>query len=1718
MAQPLSEVAGNVEVLEAGDEGKKKSKFKAFKSFFGKKKKKEPEDAQGGRRLKPSLSSGNINVSSLKPVLAGQLPEIRPKSNMGMKALSHDSIFMLEPEHERSASKMSSSPGPQRGRTLQMPPLRPRKPSISPPLIRSDTISKDFEEISVDDGSPTSSQKKASSRKILKVRKSASETSSGLIRSPSVTTLASSSSTQLSVGFSTPATSQGCLDSSAARHKMALNPRKQKIKKKLQATVKPRQEEPSLPLASEEEKSTTQPEETNQKKTKKDSAGPSSQEQSHKTEIYAKKTTDQASNTDASGSQGYPVSAAHGRKRGRKRSSTSGMSECGSKGRRLKKSGQGRGLDRSGSPSPEKTARDCPLWHLPLEKQVMEQPTTPEAETATPQELLSAGIDDKARKASSAPQPIPEDMRESMVSGPPPNNEDRASGAENTEARASLLPVVESPSTTQEDVIPPVRLEAQAVMDPSPIQSEGEAASSLDSQNAQFKMESAQDTPTICKEKPPGNVLQAFTASTADTASARADRGISAERLPPRSLFQALERPEDYQQVSDSESTSEEESDSEEQLAPGHSFQSLEKPEDEQEVSSESESLAGESSSSGQQMALRHLSQALGKAEDKQEASSDSESTSEEGTSSEEGTGSEEQLAPRCLSEALGEPENEEVSTGSNSYVEKYNSAEDWSSSEEDLPPTHPSQALGKPEDQREVASVSENTPEEWSVSVEQRPPKCPSQPFMRPVVQQQVLSGSVSASAEWSGSVEPMSSSCPSQPWLSPKFKQQVSAGPESTTVEWDIPMEPLPPRVSSKRQRRPKVGKQVFSDPESATVKEIISREPMPLMRPVVEQEVSVGPEITAAEGSSSVQELSTSCPSQPLVRPAVEQQVSLGAESVATEERISMEPLPSRRTFQPRMSPKVKQQVSAFPESTVVEGSISMEHLPPKLFSQSLMNLKVEQKVFAGSEGVAAERIISVEPLPPRYSSQSLPNPKVQQIFLESTAVEEGISVEPLPPGCTFQPSMRPKFQPRIITLDSMSASAEWSSSVESVLPRHPFQSCVRPKFKQQVSAGPESAAFEGNVSMESLSSRHHSQTLMKPIGKQEVSSGSVSASAECSDSVEPVPPRRPSQPWVSPKFEQQVSTGPESTAVEGGISTEQLPSRHPSLSIVRQKVQQISSSFESAAAIEGGISGKPLPPKYPTQFLMRSKVQEMSSHLENTAVEEDISKKSLLSGRPSQSFVKFMAQQVFSGSESPAVAGGSYVDPLPPNHSSKSLLKPKVEHQVFSGSESADIEEGISMKPMPMKRRLQSLERPKDRQEVSSDSENTPEKWSSSKEQLRPRHLSQALGKPEHQREISVSKSFLEEGRSSEEKLPSRHPFQATDSQPQISSTGSVNVPVECSSDPEEQQQSATAEVSSFESDTGSRSLPRAPVSPNKTKRHSQSSEDLIKSLSTKPVKFIAAPAQQTSISGGLYSKKEVLERGEQNDNKLSSSPASEADIENLFGVKLRRIPSSQKYKSEKQGEFTKLPTSPLDPTSSSKGREYQIRRTASLGRLGTSDNLTRMADLAEKQQVGPKSEGITKKQPAYKIPEKPPRRQSDYATSEPTWITMVKQRQKTSQAHVPMKELNTKKGDGAKAKTKETRYGGANPANENRRKIFVSNVYRQEKMAQTKLPKSTKAVEDQKMVQVPAMEKEIKRSATLPAVLQEPAEPAEPVWFSLAKKKAKAWSHIAEIMQ
>ncbi|XP_074248234.1 acrosomal protein KIAA1210 homolog [Saimiri boliviensis] len=1536
MAESLSEVSDTLDVLEAGDEGKKKSKFKALKSFFGKKKKKEAEDSQEEEILEPSLSRSNINVSSLEPVREKQPTGARAKSGMGSKALSHDSIFFLDPKPERSASKMSPSTDSQRGRPRQRshisrtlpkpksnvrvtvfgamsgavpqdvpasavwvtspkitenPPSRRRRLSVIPPVIRSDPTSKDLVEISIDDESPKNPQKKALPHEILTATQSFSELLPGPDCSQSLTafaTVSSTSSTPLPVGFSTPATTEGCLDSSAARHKMALNPRKQK-KKNLQAIVKPNQEEPNLPLVSGEEKSVTKPKETDQKKLGTDSAGSSSKEQSNKIEIYDKKTTDQAPNSDTTGSQGHPLPAASRRRRRKKGASVSGLSECEFKGRSLKQSSEEHGLgDRAASSPTAKTAGSVPFWHLSLEKENMEQPTTPQPETTTPQGLLSdkddmgkrnAGIDFGSRKAS-ATQPIPEHMKDPMVIDPQPYHEDGAPAAEKTEARAPLSLMVESPSTSQEEAILSVAAEAQVFTDPSRIQSQEKEAFSSESQKAQSQTESAQGVQTICKEKPSGDVHQDFTASVLGTTGTPAKGDVYAKSLPPESLFQSSRKPDAEEVSSDSENIPEE-GDGSEEPACGHSSQSSWKFEDEQKVSSESKSLAEDWSSS------------------------------------------EEELDPRCPSQALEEPEDE-VFTDSSSYVEKYNSSEDCSSSsEEDLPLRHPAQALEKPKDQREVTSASKNTPEEQSASVPQLPPRRPSQPIMSPAVQQQVRTSSVGTSTKWSSSVEP---------------------------------------------QRPPK-------------------------------------------------------------------------------------------HPFQLWMNPKMGQEVASSPKSMAVEESVSRKPLPPKLLSQPLMNPKFQQNMVSGSEDIAVEKVISAEPLLPRCSPQSLTDPQIQQVS-ESTAVEEGTYAEPLPPRCVSQPSGRPKF------LESMSTSAEWS--------------------------GP----------------------------------------------VEPTPSKYTFQPWVTPKFEQlyQLSADPESTPVEGNISKEPLLPRPLSQFTVRDKIQQLSSNFKSTA-VEAGISRAALPPKYPTQYLTRSKVQEMAFRLENTAA-EGISKKSLIPRRPTQSFVKFMAQQIFS--ESSALKRGGDVAPLPPKLPSKSSLKPKVKHQVFSDWGNANPKGGIASKMLPMKHPLQSLGRPEDPQEVQkvfSYSGSAPGKCSSSKEQLPPRQLSQALGKLERKQEVSsVSASSPEDWRNSKKQLPPKHSSPVSDRsqvQPRMSLMGPVNVPIKQSSSEKHlppsspfQRQVHSSSVdagagrSIFESNSDNWFLQRDQAFANKTRKFSQGSKNRIKSIlapATKPGKFTIPPAGQTSTSTGIYSKEEVHESGDGNNNQHLSL-SNQAHVENLFGVRLRRVPSLQKRESEKQDYFTQLASVPSGPASSFVGKGHRIRRSTSEGLLNAAGSLTKISNIAEKQQSRPKSESMAKKQPACKTPGKPAGQQSDYAVSEPAWVTMAKQKQMGFKAQIPMKELKTKSGAGAKAETKEPKYGGAAPANENQaKKIFTSNVYKQEKKAQMKPLKPIKSAgfEAQKTLQMPAMEKETKRSSTLPAKFQKPGEPVEPVWFSLARKKAKAWSHLAE---
>ncbi|XP_043753670.1 acrosomal protein KIAA1210 homolog isoform X1 [Cervus elaphus] len=1733
MAESLSEVSGSVEVLETSDEGKKKSKFKAFKSFFGKKKKKESKGARGGRRLKQSLSSSSIDIFSLKSVQEGQQTKPGAKNRMGTRALSHDSIFVLEPDPERSERKLYPSPEIPRGRPLQrshvfitlpraeigsmheavfgtvprgtdrsefcvagsktteIPLLRPCQRSISSHLIQSDTIFKDLEEMSVD----YEPLKKSSSYNILTWEKSAFEPSSGLVRSQSLITFAMpslSSSTRLPVGFNTPATTQSCLDSSAARHKMGLNPRKQKS---IQVTEKPKQEEPSLPVASEEEKSTTKPKEADQKKPKKDSAGASSQEQNNKTEIAKQKTMDQATNTAATESQSYPFPAAYMKRREKKRSSTSGTSECGYKERSFKQFTGVLGLsDGAGSPPDDNKARDCHFWQLSLEKQVMEQPTPPQTESTT-QELPSgkddpgrgiAEADSETRKAL-ASQLKPEDMEEPVVGGLSPSHEDGTSGAKKPEARAALSHVAGRPFTPQDTLL--VAVDDQMFMEPSQSQP-GREASGFDVRSVQYKMKSAQET---LKEKPPRSVLQALTARISRSVSALVEGALCARKPPPRSLSWSFGKSKATVIISDPKSTSEEDSDSEQQLAPGHSSPPSKMHRNE-EVFPESKGSAVELSSPEQQQAPRYSSQSLGKSK-ATAVFSDSESISKEGSDFEQHeaptpslqslskskdgqkvftksgslgqmSGSNEPLTPACASRAVGEPEDQ-VSMGSNSYVEKYNSANNTKEEVSPGPPVQvmgpPNQAVGSsaqavanPKDPREISLVSKTIPEVQGASVWQVPPR---DTF---------------------------------QSWVSPKFDQSASTGPESVAMEWGISMEPLPPRVSSKRLMRPKVEPPVSLDPGEMTFKRMTSagvlppRHPsQPSVKPAAQQESSACRESPDVEKTTPAHLLTFPRPPQATVRPSVEYQDSMGAESTVVEKSISTKPLLPKHHSQPPMRALDQQQVSV-------------------TYSEA------EQSVFAGLEGSVAQKIILVEKLLPKYSPQPLTKPRAQKT-LENITVEEGSFVE-VPP---LQLLVKSKFQSQGIPLESMSAPTEWSGLGVPVPPRPTIQqSWEIPMFEQPAFEGPESDAIEWDI-------------IIKPL-----------------------PPRGTSQAPMRAGVKQAITEGPESVNTEGDASTELLPDKHP-YSIVRQKVQQISLSFESAAA-KVGISGRPLPPIYPSRVLKKSKVLEMSLRLESMADKEVIPKKSVIVKRPSQSFVKYMAQHVFS--ERPATEEGTCMDPSSSNPPSKSL-KPKVEQQVSSGWESIDVEGAISLKEVPMKSLLPSSGKPKGLQEVLSHSESAPAKLSSLKEQLPPRHLARTLGKPEYQQETSsASESSPEEWKSSEEWLPGKHPSQVKDGaefQPLMLSKGPVSAPVKQSdseqrlppkqifqapADPEHQQQvypspvSAASEETTLESDSSCWSLPRDLASPSKIKKPSQSSEDLTKNVTTAPTKpmLAAAPALQSPTSGSSSSQEEVPESDDQN-NSRSDSSNSGADVEKLFGVRLRRTSSSQKYKGGKQG-FTKL-SSPSLGSISSVDTPQPIRR-ASKGTLGTRQNLTTVYDLAEKQQRRPKSESMAKKQPAYRIPGKAPGRRSEYATSEPAWIPTIKQEQGSFQANIPPKEPRLKSRAAAKAEMKEPRHGvgpraaykalqkGTGLVSESQpRMVLTSDVKRQEKVAPTKPPKSTKTVgfEDEKILQVPSMEKET-RSATLPAMLPQPVEPAEPVWFSLAKKKAEAWSHIAETMQ
>ncbi|XP_031800264.1 acrosomal protein KIAA1210 homolog isoform X1 [Sarcophilus harrisii] len=234
------------EAGEASDNfsGRKKSKLQAFKDFFTKKKKIFTKSLRK-TNLKMSQSSSENSISELGVFH----PLIQPgsKGNMSTKSLSDESIFMLDSAQDKSADKSQRGP-PENSGTSQVP------------TVDQDQSSKSLSGTDVEEASSSSA-----SSQPAKTRDSS--------------TVASQTVSELPIDFNTAASPMGCLDTSAARHKMALNPRKQKINRNQKAAKVEKEAKPSEPKAEEknnddhEEKDNENDKKTKGEETKAEGAG-----------------------------------------------------------------------------------------------------------------------------------------------------------------------------------------------------------------------------------------------------------------------------------------------------------------------------------------------------------------------------------------------------------------------------------------------------------------------------------------------------------------------------------------------------------------------------------------------------------------------------------------------------------------------------------------------------------------------------------------------------------------------------------------------------------------------------------------------------------------------------------------------------------------------------------------------------------------------------------------------------------------------------------------------------------------------------------------------------------------------------------------------------------------------------------------------------------------------------------------------------------------------------------------------------------------------------------------------------------------------------------------------------------------------------------------------------------------------------------------------------
>uniref|UniRef100_A0A8C9NUK2 CRACD like n=1 Tax=Serinus canaria TaxID=9135 RepID=A0A8C9NUK2_SERCA len=191
--------------------GKKKSKFKSFKKFFGKKKRKETSSSVSSS-LKLCQSTNDVAASH--DTLFGL-------RIMGSRALSHDSIFILETGQEpaRPVRVFSQENISDRIRALQMKLQPTMKLGPPPPFGLHAKRTEDAGTSSEDDGLPRSPPEMSLLHESL---------SSGMrtrVSSSTGSPRTSDSTISPTANFDTPPELSAFLDNSAAKHKLLIKPR-----------------------------------------------------------------------------------------------------------------------------------------------------------------------------------------------------------------------------------------------------------------------------------------------------------------------------------------------------------------------------------------------------------------------------------------------------------------------------------------------------------------------------------------------------------------------------------------------------------------------------------------------------------------------------------------------------------------------------------------------------------------------------------------------------------------------------------------------------------------------------------------------------------------------------------------------------------------------------------------------------------------------------------------------------------------------------------------------------------------------------------------------------------------------------------------------------------------------------------------------------------------------------------------------------------------------------------------------------------------------------------------------------------------------------------------------------------------------------------------------------------------------------------------------------